>query len=234
MYVVVASLSSHADILMEEQQTIKKLEHSVLLQENSVRKLNRLKNIYKKTGDINNYTKYLKKHHDAYDKLMNQKLLLSELKFSYEREKEYLKFKKSILNLNSDENLEIASKLLSKISLKKIEIKKVNNKFIIFMNGNTYRDKLNLNQLEMQYKYFMCLYNPIYLKKTQDIIISTSINSYKGPCPCPYSFASDGSQCGKRSAYSRPGGEKVFCYRKDFRFDIDACMEFADQYQELN
>lgn len=37
-------------------------------------------------------------------------------------------------------------------------------------------------------------------------IIQQSIASYSGNCPCPYNRVSNGSLCGKRSAYSRPGG----------------------------
>lgn len=37
-------------------------------------------------------------------------------------------------------------------------------------------------------------------------IISESIGSYSGSCPCPYNTARNGSRCGGRSAYSRPGG----------------------------
>ena len=35
---------------------------------------------------------------------------------------------------------------------------------------------------------------------------------YSGSCPCPYSIASDGSICGDRSAWSKPGGYKPSCY----------------------
>lgn len=43
-------------------------------------------------------------------------------------------------------------------------------------------------------------------------IIDRSIASYSGNCPCPYSRASNGSRCGKRSAYSNPGGAAPICY----------------------
>jgi len=36
--------------------------------------------------------------------------------------------------------------------------------------------------------------------------------NYSGSCPCPYSIASDGSICGDRSAWSKPGGYKPSCY----------------------
>ena len=40
-----------------------------------------------------------------------------------------------------------------------------------------------------------------------------SVNTnYLGSCPCPYSIASDGSICGDRSAWSKPGGYKPSCY----------------------
>ena len=42
-------------------------------------------------------------------------------------------------------------------------------------------------------------------------IISDSISNYSGNCPCPYNSASNGSSCGKRSAYSRAGGYTPLC-----------------------
>jgi hypothetical protein len=46
-------------------------------------------------------------------------------------------------------------------------------------------------------------------------MISQSIAEYKGNCPCPYSTAKNGSNCGKRSVYSRPRGAKPLCFAKD-------------------
>jgi hypothetical protein len=43
-------------------------------------------------------------------------------------------------------------------------------------------------------------------------VFGTNANNYDGPCPCPDSIASDGSRCGKRSAYSRTGGAAPACY----------------------
>ena len=43
-------------------------------------------------------------------------------------------------------------------------------------------------------------------------IIQNSIASYLGNCPCPYSITVSGSKCGKRSAYSKPGGYAPICY----------------------
>jgi hypothetical protein len=43
-------------------------------------------------------------------------------------------------------------------------------------------------------------------------IIRESIASYPGPCACPYNVARNGSMCGRRSAYSRPGGYAPICY----------------------
>jgi hypothetical protein len=47
------------------------------------------------------------------------------------------------------------------------------------------------------------------------ILIEESIAAYSGNCPCPYSRARNGSQCGKRSAWSREGGEAPLCYPDD-------------------
>jgi len=46
-------------------------------------------------------------------------------------------------------------------------------------------------------------------------IIKQSIASYKGTCPCPYSVDRAGRMCGRRSAYSKPGGASPICYQKD-------------------
>ncbi|WP_439849748.1 hypothetical protein ACTACG_13705 [Pseudomonas syringae] len=46
-------------------------------------------------------------------------------------------------------------------------------------------------------------------------IIQESTDSYSGNCPCPYNSARNGSRCGKRSAYSREGGEEPTCYKED-------------------
>src|SRR3546814_14861477 len=43
-------------------------------------------------------------------------------------------------------------------------------------------------------------------------MIDDSIRNYRGNCPCPYNLASNGSKCGKRSAYSKPGGASPLCY----------------------
>lgn len=51
------------------------------------------------------------------------------------------------------------------------------------------------------------------------VMIEESIRGYKGNCPCPYNRASNGSACGKRSAYSRPGGASPLCYPEDIPDD---------------
>lgn len=47
------------------------------------------------------------------------------------------------------------------------------------------------------------------------MMIDQSIRSYSGNCPCPFNRASNGSKCGKRSAWSRPGGASPICYESD-------------------
>lgn len=47
------------------------------------------------------------------------------------------------------------------------------------------------------------------------ILIKRSVAYYSGNCPCPYNHASNGSRCGRRSAYSRPGGASPLCYPSD-------------------
>lgn len=52
-------------------------------------------------------------------------------------------------------------------------------------------------------------------QQVKERIIRESIASYPGNCPCPYNKARNGSNCGKRSAYSKPGGYSPKCYVSD-------------------
>ena len=59
---------------------------------------------------------------------------------------------------------------------------------------------------------------PLSDAQVRDSIIRDSIAQYQAtghPCACPYNLARNGSQCGGRSAYSRPGGASPLCYAKD-------------------
>ncbi len=51
--------------------------------------------------------------------------------------------------------------------------------------------------------------------QVKQLMIQDSIASYSGHCPCPYNVASNGSSCGRRSAYLRPGGAAPLCYERD-------------------
>src|SRR5712692_2016369 len=51
-----------------------------------------------------------------------------------------------------------------------------------------------------------------HIKQT---IIKESIAAYPGTCACPYNVARNGTSCGRRSAYSRPGGYAPLCYPSD-------------------
>jgi hypothetical protein len=46
-------------------------------------------------------------------------------------------------------------------------------------------------------------------------IVQLSIASYAGSCPCPFNRDRAGRSCGRRSAYSRPGGAAPLCYAED-------------------
>ncbi len=48
-------------------------------------------------------------------------------------------------------------------------------------------------------------------------MINTSIQNYRGNCPCPYSRMKNGRICGKNSAWSRPGGASPLCYASDIK-----------------
>ena len=67
---------------------------------------------------------------------------------------------------------------------------------------------------------FVMLSGPMFADDLSDaeikkILIEQSIQSYSGSCPCPYNRARNGSRCGKRSAYSKPGGAEPLCYESD-------------------
>lgn len=47
------------------------------------------------------------------------------------------------------------------------------------------------------------------------LIMQQSLAYYSGSCPCPYNVDRAGRQCGRRSAYSRPGGASPMCYPSD-------------------
>ncbi|WP_380181063.1 hypothetical protein [Kalamiella sp. sgz302252] len=51
-------------------------------------------------------------------------------------------------------------------------------------------------------------------------IIEESIDSYSGNCACPFNTASNGSRCGKRSAWSRPGGASPVCYANEITAEM--------------
>ena len=47
------------------------------------------------------------------------------------------------------------------------------------------------------------------------LLIKRSHAYYPGNCPCPYNRDRAGRKCGKRSAWSRPGGRSPLCYNRD-------------------
>lgn len=59
-------------------------------------------------------------------------------------------------------------------------------------------------------------------------LIQDSIAEYPGNCPCPYNTARNGSSCGRRSAYSRPGGAAPLCYPRDIT------DEMIQEYRRLH
>ncbi len=67
---------------------------------------------------------------------------------------------------------------------------------------------------------FTCVATPAHAQKLSDAairqkIIKASIAAYPGNCPCPYNSDSAGRSCGRRSAYTRPGGHAPVCYPSD-------------------
>ena len=65
--------------------------------------------------------------------------------------------------------------------------------------------------------FFVILFLVLSVSKSKspEEMIKESISNYPGKCPCPYSIMSNGKKCGKRSAYSKPGGYEPLCYFSD-------------------
>ncbi len=53
-------------------------------------------------------------------------------------------------------------------------------------------------------------------------LIRVSRAGYSGNCACPYDTDRAGRSCGRRSAYSRPGGASPLCYERDITPDMIA------------
>ena len=64
---------------------------------------------------------------------------------------------------------------------------------------------------------FLSLIGSFLKAKSPEEMIKESITNYPGKCPCPYSIMSNGKKCGKRSAYSKPGGYEPLCYISDIK-----------------
>ena len=60
-------------------------------------------------------------------------------------------------------------------------------------------------------------------------MINESLASYPGNCPCPYFTDKAGRKCGKRSAYSRPGGYSPLCYKLDISPQM--ITDFRNKYK---
>ena len=56
--------------------------------------------------------------------------------------------------------------------------------------------------------------------QVRDRLIQESLSGYSGPCPCPYNTMRNGASCGKRSAYSKPGGASPLCYKTDINDEM--------------
>lgn len=56
---------------------------------------------------------------------------------------------------------------------------------------------------------------PLSDAQIKKILIQQSLDSYPGNCPCPYNTDRAGRSCGRRSAYSKPGGYAPLCYPDD-------------------
>jgi hypothetical protein len=61
---------------------------------------------------------------------------------------------------------------------------------------------------------------PLSDEQIASIVVQASRDAYYRtghPCACPEDSARNGSRCGGRSAYSRPGGAAPYCYVADVK-----------------
>lgn len=61
-------------------------------------------------------------------------------------------------------------------------------------------------------------------------VIEDSIAQYPGPCACPFNHARNGSSCGKRSAWSKPGGYDPVCYADEVTPQM--IKDWRDQHKQ--
>jgi hypothetical protein len=61
--------------------------------------------------------------------------------------------------------------------------------------------------------------------EVRQVLIKQSIANYRGSCPCPYNVDRAGRSCGRRSAYSKPGGASPLCYSQDIT------QKMVDEYR---
>ena len=59
-------------------------------------------------------------------------------------------------------------------------------------------------------------------------MIRESLSQYQGNFPCPYNYASNGSHCGARSAYTKRGGTSPLCYPSDIT--DEQAIKWAEQH----
>jgi hypothetical protein len=94
---------------------------------------------------------------------------------------------------------------------------KAGNQSILFFYARIKAKKFSI--LLKAAAIFLCLaITPVQAQSNNDIaqrIIAESLANYSGNCPCPYNTDRAGRRCGKRSAYSKPGGYSPICYKED-------------------
>ena len=64
-------------------------------------------------------------------------------------------------------------------------------------------------------------------------IIQESLRAYPGNCPCPWNRDRAGRQCGRRSAYFRPGGYAPVCFAHDISDEQVRAFREARQIKKL-
>ncbi len=82
--------------------------------------------------------------------------------------------------------------------------------------------------------FLLILFNNQGQTKSPEQMINESIANYPGKCPCPYSIMSNGKKCGKRSAYSKPGGYEPLCYISDITDEENNSTNFKKEVRIID
>jgi hypothetical protein len=100
----------------------------------------------------------------------------------------------------------------------------INGYFYIRIVKREYQKRMQSGNLKMRLILFFLIFGlaatavakqELSDEEIRAMVIQQSIAQYPGVCACPYSVSRNGSRCGGRSAYSKPGGYSPICFPHD-------------------